>query len=303
MPGSFTDWWRTWRRGLKARMPYVRKREHRVLQRKYAELIAALDGVATPAAQARLHTAKPLARGLSGEVCFFVSHAPEPELKPHVKEHLAQLLAAGISVLLVINTDLDPHRIRIDPALQSVLSGVLIRENTGFDFGAWAHVYALCRENGIDTAGWTRLFLVNDSIVGPLDAANFSRMIERVRHSSAAVVGLTESLAPLRHLQSYFLVFNAAALRSAFVQRLWLRVLNLPTKQQVIDVYETRLTALLTEHGLPCEALFPALSGDPLSSDDTSLRWAGLLRAGFPYIKARVLAQLPESQRRGLGGR
>ena len=68
------------------------------------------------------------------------------------------------------------------------------------------------------------------------------------------------------------------------------RMRNWPEKGQVIDVCETRLTALLEASGLKTEALFPSLSGDPLSSDDTSLRWAELVEAGFPYLKTRVIA-------------
>ena len=290
---SFAESFRTWRRGLKARLPYVRRREHRVLQRKYAELIEALDQQATPAAAAKLRTAKPLQQGLPGEVCLFVSFADGPRLKPHAVEHIRHLLDAGIRVVLIVNTDLPADRFEIDRALQDRLSGVLIRENTGFDFGAWAHGLALCE----DTSRWSRLFLVNDSIVGPLDAGDFERMLARVRSSAADVVGLTESLAPLRHLQSYFLVFNATALRHEAVRRLFARMLNWPAKSQVIDIHESRLTALLRAEGLNCEALFPALSADPLSSDDTSLRWAQLVRAGFPYLKTRVIAAHPRDPR------
>ena len=66
-------------------------------------------------------------------------------------------------------------------------------------------------------------------------------------------------------------------------------MLSLPSKGQVIDVYETRLTHMLTEQGLRCEALFAPLSDDPHSANDTSFRWAELIRAGFPYIKTSIL--------------
>jgi lipopolysaccharide biosynthesis protein len=284
---SFTDSLRTLRRSIKAALPYVRRRDHRILQRKHAELIEAVDRLATPAAAARVHMVKAPAQGLTGEVCLFVSFADQPVLKQHVTEHIQHLLAAGIQVLLIVNTDLPEASIAIDPALQGCLSGVLIRQNLGFDFGAWAHALALC--DGSER--WTRLYLVNDSVFGPLSTAAFGRMIERVRSAKADVMGLTESLAPQRHLQSYFLVFNANALRSETFRALFRRVLNWPSKSQVIEVYEARLTALLEAAGLRCEALFPSLWNDPLSSDDTSIRWAELVAAGFPYLKTRVMAK------------
>ena len=283
---TFQDSFRAWRRDLKARLPYVRRREHRILQRRYAELIEGLGWTAPPAAQARLQVLKPIATDLEGDVCFFVSYAPQPALKKHVQAHLDHLLRAGVQVVLVLNTELAPQQMVIEPELLSRLSGVCVRENTGFDFAAWAHLYCLCAEQA---PHWTRLFLVNDSIVGPLNAAHFDRVMQRIRMSNADVVGLTESQSPVSHVQSFFLVFNATALRHPAVQQVFRRMLSLPSKGQVIDVYETRMTQMLRDRGLRCEALFPPLSTDPHSANDTSFRWAELIRAGFPYIKTSIL--------------
>ena len=289
---TFTDTFRAWRRDLKARMPYVRRREHRILQRRYTELIEGLGWTAPPATHAKLHELKPIATDLDGDVCFFVSFSPQPELKKHVRAHLDYLLRAGVQVVLVLNTELAPEQVKVDADLLGRLSGLCVRDNTGFDFAAWAHLYSLCASQ---VPRWTRLFLVNDSIVGPLNAKDFDRMMQRVRMSSADVVGLTESQSPLRHVQSFFLVFNARALRHPAVQRVFSRMLSLPSKGQVIDVYETRMTQMLTDQGLRCESLFPPLSDDPHSSNDTSFRWAQLIRAGFPYIKTSILARFAGS--------
>lgn len=283
---------RSWRRNLKARLPYVRRREYRILERKYGELIDGL-GHTPRASRARINVVRPMAHPLSGEVCLFVTFASKPQIKRHVQAHLEHLLRAGVNVVLIVNTDLAPDQIVLDAALSARLAGVLVRENVGFDFAAWAHVYSLCegRER------WTRLLLVNDSIVGPLNTADFDRMLMRLRSSRVDVLGLTESRSPLPHVQSFFLVFNATALRSAVVQDYFEHMLSLPTKSQVIDVYETRLTQVLRQHGLRCEALFAPLSTDPHSSNDTFFRWDQLIRCGFPYIKASVLAKCAGSPR------
>lgn len=290
---SLTTYFRTWRRKFKASFPYVRRREYRILQRNHSELIEALDRYTTPASTARIYLAKPPLHGLTGEVCLFVSFASQPSLKPHATAHINHLLDAGIHVLLIINTDLPASTIAIERPLQDRLSGILIRENIGFDFGAWAHALFLCQ--GYER--WTRLYLVNDSIFGPLSEPSFRGMIKRVRSSTADVVGLTESLAPRRHLQSYFMVFNVGALCNHELIAFFGRILNWPTKSQVIEVYEARLTALLEAAGLRCESLFPSLWNDPLSSDDTSIRWSELVAAGFPYVKTRVLEKHAKDKR------
>lgn len=282
---SFVDAFRAWRRDLKARMPYVRRREYRILRERFDELVEGLGWTARPAVQARIATLRPLSSLESGEVCFFVSFAPAPRLKRHVVHHIEQLLRSGVKVVLVLNSDLPADAFEIDPTLADRLAGVFVRENTGFDFAAWAHLHSMCPA----ASSWTRLYLVNDSIVGPLDSTAFDAMLARMRASEADVVALTESQLPVPHLQSFFMALNTSALRSAAVQEFFQRVLSLPTKGQVIDVYETRLTRMLQRQGLRCEAVFAPLSNDPHSSNDTSFRWAALIRAGFPYIKTSIL--------------
>lgn len=287
-----TESFRAWRRALKARLPYVRRREYRILQRRYADLIEELGWAATPATHASLHALKPIAPDLEGEVCFFVTFAPERELKKHVRTHIEHLLRSGLRVVLVLNTSFAPEQMQISAELLGQLSGACVRDNIGFDFAAWAHLFSLCSDQA---PRWTRLFLVNDSIVGPLNIADFDRMMKHIRESTADVVGLTESREPVRHVQSFFLVFTARALQHQAVQRLFDRMLSLSSKGQVIDVYETRMTQMLTNEGLRCEALFAPLSDDPHSSNDTALRWAQLIRTGFPYIKGSVLERVASS--------
>jgi hypothetical protein len=65
---------------------------------------------------------------------------------------------------------------------------------------------------------------------------------------------------------------------------------SLPSKELVIDLYETSLTRQLEQAGLRAVALFPPLYRDPYSADDTLIRWRELLDAGFPYVKASLLA-------------
>ena len=283
---SLTDSLRRWRRALKARAPYVRRRQYRVLQRKYDGLIDALHGSVTAAADAPLAIRKAPPAGLSGEVCLFVTHAPQPGLKTHVAHHVEHLLRAGVQVVLIVNTDLAPQALVIDSGLQARLAGVLVRGNRGFDFGAWAHALGLC-----DRAAWERLLLVNDSVVGPLDAGDFDRMMERARGSDADLVGLTRNDADIPHLQSYFLLLNRRALDSAAFGKLMRGALNFPDKGQVVDFYEKRLTRLLAGEGLRAHALFPALA-DGSGSGDLLGGWEALRATGFPYVKTRVLQEL-----------
>lgn len=280
--------WRRWRRQIKSNAPFVRRREYGIVERKYSELIEAINGLATPASQARVQVRKPLTPALEGEVCLFVSHAARPALKRHVAHHIESLLDAGIQVVLIINTHLCADQFTFDDALEARLSGLLVRENTGFDFGAWAHAYSL-QDRGL----WTRLFLVNDSMVGPLDKADFDSMLNKIRASPADFIGLTENAAPIRHVQSYFMVLGVGAMCHPAFDRLMQGILNFPDKGQVVDVYETRWVQRLRAMGLHSHTIFPALSSDFNHADDTAIRWERLISTGFPYLKTRVVQQFP----------
>jgi hypothetical protein len=281
----WSDGWRRWRRAFKARLPWVRRREYRRLEGRWLALLDVLAAPPRPATEARLHPLKPLEGPLSGEACFFVTHATAPALKPHVRAHLEHLLRSGFQVVLVVNTDLPLERVEVDAALLGRLRAAWARENAGFDFAAWAHAWARCG----DLSGCTRLLLVNDSIVGPLDGQAFDALLARVRASPADLVGATWCAAPLPHLQSFFLSLGPRALASAACREFFEGVRILPGKDQVIDAYECTLTRRLAAGGLAAAPLFPPLGDDPRSPDDSTMRWEALLEAGFPFVKGSVL--------------
>ncbi|MDH4393356.1 MAG: rhamnan synthesis F family protein [Aquabacterium sp.] len=266
-------------------MPFVRRREYRKVQQQYSSLVDGVGWKSHPVTDAKITALKPLVPAMNGDVCFFVTFAVRGELKVHVRWHIEHLLRSGIKVVLIVNTELPHSSFSINPDLAKRLSGAFIRQNFGFDFAAWAHLYHLCT----DRENWTRLFLVNDSIVGPLDAAAFDTMIERIRASRADFVGLTQSKATLLHLQSYFLVFQTSALRSAALSQVFQRIVCLPSKDQVIAVYETQLTQRLAASGLSFEALFPQFTDSIHADNDTYYRWDKLVQVGFPFVKVVVL--------------
>lgn len=288
-------WWRVlghamrrWRRAAKARLPYVRRRQHIKLTQRFNALA---DDVARAvrADSGRLRSVRPLAAPLAGEVCLFLCHQRGSTLADHVLRHVEHLLAEGVQVVLVLNADDVEAEINVGDGLASRLAAIYVRENVGFDFAGWAHVHALIHPMLRQA---TRLFLVNDSIVGPTDSQRFSALMQRVRASAADMVGLTEALTPIPHLQSFFLVFHRRLADGAELARFFDGVLCFRDKSTVIDVYETRLTRRMRDAGYGCEALFPALSDDPHASNDTYFRWTELLDLGFPYVKASVIREV-----------
>jgi lipopolysaccharide biosynthesis protein len=101
---------------------------------------------------------------------------------------------------------------------------------------------------------------------------------------------------PHPHLQSFFLAFGPRALGAPVLRAIFDGMHALPTKELVIDAYETVLTRQLAAAGLTATALFPPLYDDPLSADDTLRRWRELVDAGFPFVKASLLRAGPQAE-------
>jgi lipopolysaccharide biosynthesis protein len=210
------------------------------------------------------------------EVCIFVTYATGTVVPDHSRFHARAWAEAGFRVIIVMNTD------KFDKDAQTndldFASGVLVRENRGYDFGAWAT--ALQRLPGIRKA--SLVALANDSMYGPLDT--FGQMIARVRATDADVIGATESVEFGRHFQSFLLFFKTRALNSDAFWRFWKRV-RAGGRIVAVYRYELRLLTILERDGLRCTALFPSAS----SRNPTLTRWRELIDDGLPYLKIALL--------------
>lgn len=230
-----------------------------------------------PATDAVIEYRKAAPRG--SEVALFLTHSPDGKLKPHVRPYIAALRSQGIDVTLIVAADaawFDRDALPLDE-----VDTLVVRENLGYDFAAWAHVLQL--EPGLFDA--ERLYLLNDSLIGPLNNAMFVKMLTRLRSDPVDVVGLTENWQFQWHIQSYFLALRQRALASLAFQNFFDNVAILPTKDDVIQRYEINLAPALRAGGLSCAVLFPSES----RNDRTVFDWRRLIDEGFPFVKVKTL--------------
>ena len=216
----------------------------------------------------------------SGEVALFVTHSPDGHLKPHVPHYLNALRRHGIKPTLIIAAD---HPVDVArEELSDLVDGLYVRQNLGFDFAAWAHVL---REAPKLFAA-NILYLLNDSVIGPLNEKNFTKVLHKIRHSSAAVVGLTDNFEFCWHIQSYFIAVKKSAM--GVLEEFMDEVMILPDREDVISEYEITLTPAFREAGLAVEVLFPSKDNrNPTMSD-----WKRLIHAGLPFVKVSQLIRL-----------
>jgi lipopolysaccharide biosynthesis protein len=210
------------------------------------------------------------------EVCVFVSYAPGGVMPEHSRFHAEAWAHAGFRVVVVLNTDVVDSVVRAWDL--SFAAGILVRENRGYDFGAWAS--ALNELPVIRTS--SLVALVNDSVYGPLNS--FDDMLQRVRALDGDVIGVTESREFVRHFQSYLLFFRPKALNAAVFWHFWK---NIRAGGRIIAIYryEQGLLATMERAGLRCAALFRAHD----ARNPTLTRWRALIDEGFPYVKVGLL--------------
>ena len=230
------------------------------------------------AADAEIHCFK--APSFDNEVAVFVTYARDNELKPHVLHYVQSLRRERISVVLIINAE-RPLMVSTG-GLSSQVDGLFVRQNEGYDFAAWAHVLQLHR--GLLEA--SILYLINDSLIGPIDQSEFSDLINEIRDSKADVIGLTENLEKCWHLQSYFLAFKERALKSAAFDEFMQAVVCFEDKRDVVREYELRLANVLKAAGLDCEPVFRARD----AHNPTTGHWKELLESRFPFVKTEVIS-------------
>ena len=214
------------------------------------------------------------------EAALFVTHSPDGLLKPHVQPYMSALANTGISVYLIIAADLPSQFQRIEGLHDT--AGVFVRNNEGYDFAAWAHVIQKHSElKAVDI-----LYLVNDSVIGPLDQDNFTSAITRVRDGCAHVYGMTENFEKGWHLQSYFLAIKQPALQSPAFGDFFSSVVTMSNKEAVIENYEVTFAAKIAEAGFQAEALFAVPS-----EQNQTLYHRRTGGQGFPFVKSQAGAR------------
>ena len=276
-------------RRRKAKLPsrYISRPKFQSVASKYECLLNAITSLDNPLIkQPALRCLQQMSfQPKDKEVCLFVSYSPIALIKPHVRHHIKALRSANIAVALVINVDdANADLTQLDVA-DLDLSGLYIRPNVGFDFGAWSQLYAML-DARVDL---DRLYLANDSMIGPLSEHMFKGMMEKIHQSFADMVGLLGNPIPQFHLQSFFLVFNRSILVDERFQTFFKTLWCLPTKDMVIDFYEVRLTQLIQSWGFVAAPLYEIKTAAYQKTNLVIFNLDELLELDFPYVKTSMV--------------
>jgi hypothetical protein len=186
---------------------------------------------------------------LPPKVVLFMHFDRHGGVRPQLLSYMREFADSGRAVVFITNAGrLKPEA---EAALRQICSAIIIRRNRGYDFGAWRDGI---EHLGLPRADTTELILVNDSVFGPLRP--IGDILEKLDYGIADVWGLTESWQSRYHLQSFFLAFGPAALRSSAFAKFWAAVYPVPAKSYIVKIYEVGITQAMLKGGLRCAAVW-----------------------------------------------
>ena len=179
-------------------------------------------------------------------LAIYVHYDPKGEVHDYVLYCLNGLKEAVSEIMVVVNGKLSGDGRQ---KLESAGVTLFVRENKGFDFGAWKTAIEHIGYDNI--AQYDELFLTNNSYYGPIYP--FSEMWDAMDAAACDFWGVTmhheaESNIP-KHIQSYWLVFRKKILTSDIWRKYWV---NLPFFNDFADVVfecEFKLTGHFEDNG------------------------------------------------------
>ena len=247
-----------------------------------------------------------VARSSGSTLCIFAHYDRDGIIDDYVIHYLEALAKLGCETVFVSTAPgLDADRIQ---RIRPLTSRIILRQNRGYDFGSWRDGLATCG----DLTRYDRLVIANDSVYGPI--RDLGEVLQTMRERGALAWGITDSWRYVRHLQSYFLVFERPVLESEAFQGFWRNLPDYRFKHSVIIEGEVGLPKVLVHAGFELAAVceYEEMAKDMFSTVNSGLsinlpkaplnatlwNWEVLiLDHACPFIKVQLLRDNPK----GLG--
>jgi glycosyltransferase involved in cell wall biosynthesis len=160
-------------------------------------------------------------------ITFFSHYDKDKLIDGYVVEYLKRI--SIFSDIVFVSTSCDPSDNNLSE-ISNYVNYVIIKENIGYDFGAWrtglVHFYENLSE--IDN-----VIICNDSVYGPM-SSNFDP-VSILDSRNLDVVAITDSFEIQYHLQSYFIAMNKDVFMSQDFRRFWFDM----------KIYEDKTTLIL----------------------------------------------------------
>lgn len=191
--------------------------------------------------------------------------------------------SAGYKLFLICNTG-DFSNLAAGYECSDSAEAILVRENVGFDFGAWQDALKLC--TSVSKA--KTITFTNDSVY-ILNSPTKKKFFEELSFSNISALRFVSQNHEIQpHGQSYLFCIPQTAIANGALAPL----INAPlftSKDQLIQELEIKLTDQYRSLGFDLEILSDRITGIDYSKNPTIHSWAMLVQAGFPIFKLQLL--------------
>lgn len=218
---------------------------------------------------------------LGGDVVVLALYSADGFLSDLHRSQVRAYADAGYEVVVVVNSAAFARGSEI---LEDAATTIIIRENSGFDFGAWRHAISIV--GGLDRVN--TLAFTNDSVL-PLSADALRRARVAALAAPEDVVFLTANKEVRPHAQSYFFLLKRSALKAGALSVME----NIPVfecKDELIHKVEMRLSNRFTDQGHSVGVLYSSAAADEAGVNPTIHHWEDLIANGFPYLKIQLFS-------------
>ena len=220
-------------------------------------------------------------------------------LSDHIIYLLSHIKNIYDRVIFVSNSNVDIEKQKI---IKNYCDDIQLRENRGYDFGAWKDV--LIKEGWDKLSEYDNLTLMNDTCFGPL--YDLEPLYNQMEAQDIDFWGLTDNNTrsfktnipiniPIHsHIQSYFICFNNKIIKSIVFKKFWKSVKYEKNVDAVILKYETQLTTLLEKKGFTCSSVIKARSVIAHNDMNISFMFPDLcIINNIPFVKVKSFLHFP----------
>ena len=218
--------------------------------------------------------------------CIFVHYDKDSLISSDCVHHIQKLSDYCDLFFVSSSENLEKLSEEVDK-IKPFCKQILIRNNSGYDFGCWSHVI---RKNYSQLCEYEGVLLANDSNWGPLH--DFSDTFSKINNLLAEVdfAGLTSSTTPSWHLQSFFIMYSKKVFRSSYFKQHWFNIGKLNSKFDIIMTYEVNWSTRLKRLGFIGTSLY----GDSSTANNpTHVDWKNLIKNNYPYLKKELIRDNP----------
>lgn len=204
------------------------------------------------------HINKPYAN--HEKVLFLAGFTNQRKLLNYQKHFVKSFQQAGFYVVYILASD-TPDTLT---GMFGDADRIIVRENSGYDFGSWATLFQLCQAEFL---GAKNVIWANDSIIGPI--GSIDTLLDKINNSTADVWAITDSQDIKYHFQSYFWGVKKEANQffPALDAFLFYRYGLPKNKEEAIKNYELEALRFFKEQGLSIDILFPEYTLIPIAEE------------------------------------